>query len=105
MTCDVTSLCETASKGKSAQQQEPGTSEREDTMKQFILGILFGSLVTGTVVGAGSLYDSKGNVAAPRGSQQQFDYFRQRQQQIDISNMRKQMEQQDLDRKLGKTPC
>jgi hypothetical protein len=105
MTRDVTSLCETASKGKSAQQQEPGTSEREDTMKQFILGILFGSLVTGTVVGAGSLYDSKGNVAAPRGSQQQFDYFRQRQQQIDISNMRKQMEQQDLDRKLGKTPC
>ena len=105
MTCDVTSLCETASKGKIAQQQEPGTSEREDTMKQFILGILFGSLVTGTVVGAGSLYDSKGNVAAPRGSQQQFDYFRQRQQQIDISNMRKQMEQQDLDRKLGKTPC
>jgi hypothetical protein len=105
MTCDVTSLCETASKGKSAQQQEPGTAEREDTMKQFILGILFGSLVTGTVVGAGSLYDSKGNVAAPRGSQQQFDYFRQRQQQIDISNMRKQMEQQDLDRKLGKTPC
>jgi hypothetical protein len=98
-------LCETASKGKSAQQQKPGTSEREDTMKQFILGILFGSLVTGTVVGAGSLYDSKGNVAAPRGSQQQFDYFRQRQQQIDISNMRKQMEQQDLDRKLGKTPC
>jgi hypothetical protein len=74
-------------------------------MKQFTLGILFGSLVTGTVVGAGSLYDSKGNVAAPRGSQQQFDYFRQRQQQIDISNMRKQMEQQDLDRKLGKTPC
>jgi hypothetical protein len=74
-------------------------------MKQFTLGILLGSLVTGTVVGAGSLYDSKGNVAAPRGSQQQFDYFRQRQQQIDISNMRKQMEQQDLDRKLGKTPC
>ena len=105
MTCDVTPLCKTASKGKSAQQQEPGSSEREDTMKQFILGILFGSLVTGTVVGAGSLYDSKGNVAAPRGSQQQFDYFRQRQQQIDISNMRKQMEQQDLDRKLGKTPC
>ena len=74
-------------------------------MKQFTLGILFGSLVTGTVVGAGSLYDSKGNVAAPRGSQQQFDYFRQRQQQLDISNMRKQMEQHDLDRKLGKTPC
>jgi hypothetical protein len=105
MTCDVTSLCETASKGKSAQQQEPGTSEREDTMKQFILGILFGSLVTGTVVGAGSLYDSKGNVAAPRGSQQQFDYFRQRQQRLDIEHMRDQMDKQQLDRKLGRNPC
>lgn len=74
-------------------------------MKQFALGIVLGSLVTGTVVGAGNLYDSKGNVKAPSGSQQQFDYFRQRQQQIDISNMRKQMEQQDLDRRLGKNPC
>jgi hypothetical protein len=74
-------------------------------MKQFILGILVGSLVTGTVVGAGSLYDSKGNVQAPRGSQQQFDYFRQRQQQIDIGNMRKQMEQQGSDRQRGKNPC
>ena len=74
-------------------------------MKQFTLGILFGSLVTGTVVGAGSLYDSKGNVAAPRGSQQQFDYFRQRQQQLDVGHMRKQMDQHELDRKLGKDPC
>ena len=74
-------------------------------MKQFALGIVLGSLVTGTVVGAGSLYDSKGNVKAPSGSQQQFDYFRQRQQQIDISNMRKQMEQQDFDRRHGKSPC
>ena len=74
-------------------------------MQQFMWGILFGSLITGTAVWAGSLYDSKGNVTAPRGSQQQFDYFRQRQQQIDISNMRKQMEQQQLDRKLGKNPC
>ena len=43
-------------------------------MKQFVLGVLLGSLVTGTVVGAGTFYDSKGNVKAPRGSQQQFDY-------------------------------
>jgi hypothetical protein len=74
-------------------------------MKLFMLGILFGSLATGTVVGAGNLYDSKGNVKAPRGSQQQFDYFRQRQQQIDVSNMRKLMEQQGLDRRVGKSPC
>ena len=74
-------------------------------MKQFTLGILLGSLVTGTVVGAGSLYDSKGNVAAPRGSQQQFDYFRQRQQQLDIEHMRNQMDKQQLERKLGRNPC
>ena len=70
-------------------------------MKQFVLGILFGSLVTGTVVAAGNFYDSKGNLKAPSGSQQQFDYFRQRQQQIDIGNMRKQ-EQQG---KTGRKPC
>ena len=74
-------------------------------MKQFALGILFGSLLTGTVVGAANLYDSKGNLNAPRGSQQQFDYFRQRQQQIDISNMRRQMERQDFDRRHGHNPC
>ena len=74
-------------------------------MQQFMWGILFGSLITGTAVWAGSLYDSKGNVTAPRGSQQQFDYFRQRQQQLDIQHMRDQMDQQHLDRKLGKNPC
>jgi len=74
-------------------------------MKQFTVGILVGSLITGTVAGAGKLYDSKGNVKAPSGSQQQFDYFRQRQQQLDIGHMRKQMDQQELDRRLGKNPC
>jgi hypothetical protein len=74
-------------------------------MRQFVLGILVGSLVSGTVVGAGSFYDSKGNVKAPTGSIQQFDYFRQRQMFLDIGNMRKQMEQQESDRKLGKHPC
>jgi len=74
-------------------------------MKQFVLGILLGSCVTGTVVGAGTVYDSKGNVKAPAGSTQQFDYFRQRQMFLDIGNMRKQMERQELYRKLGKHPC
>ena len=105
MTSDVTPLCETASKGKALCTRTQNFRRGEHTMKQFTLGILFGSLVTGTVVGAGSLYDSKGNVAAPRGSQQQFDYFRQRQQQLDIQHMRDQMDQQQLERKLGKNPC
>jgi hypothetical protein len=74
-------------------------------MRQFVLGILVGSLVTGTVVGAGSFYDSKGQLNAPRGSQQQFDYFRQRQQWLDLQHMRQQMDQQEYDRKLGKKPC
>jgi hypothetical protein len=74
-------------------------------MQQFVLGILVGSLVTGSIVGAGTFYDSKGNANAPAGSVQQFDYFRQRQMFLDTSNMRKQMEQQELDRKLGKNPC
>ena len=74
-------------------------------MRQFVFGILVGSLVTGTVVGAGTLYDSKGNVNAPRGSVQQFDYFRQRQMFLDMSKMREQMEQQEFDRKTGHKPC
>ena len=74
-------------------------------MRQFVLGILVGSVVTGTVVGAGTFYDSKGNVKAPAGSVQQYDYFRQRQMFLDIGQMRKQMEQQELDHKLGKKPC
>ncbi|MBA5866401.1 MAG: hypothetical protein GDA67_06855 [Nitrospira sp. CR1.3] len=62
-------------------------------------------MITETLVGAANLYDSKGNVQAPRGSTQQFDYFRQRQQQLDIQHMRNQMDKQDLDRKGGKAPC
>jgi len=74
-------------------------------MRQFILGMLVGSVVTGTVVGAGTFYDSKGNVKAPSGTVQQFDYFRQRQMFLDMGNMRKQMEQQELERKSDRRPC
>lgn len=74
-------------------------------MKQFIVGILVGSVIAGTAVGAGNLYDPKGNVQAPRGSTQQFDYFRQRQQQLDVDHTRKQMDQREIDRKLGHQPC
>jgi hypothetical protein len=74
-------------------------------MRQFIMGVLFGSVLTGTVVGAGSLYDSKGNVKAPSGSIQQFDYFRQRQMFLDINHMREQQDQPAGERKLRKSPC
>jgi hypothetical protein len=78
---------------------------KEVAVKQFVLGVLFGSLVTGKVVGAGNFYDSKGNLKAPSGSRQQFDYFRQRQMYLDMKHMRQQMDQQESDRKLGKKPC
>ena len=74
-------------------------------MTHFILGIILGSLVTGGISLAGTFYDSQGQPAAPRGSVQQFDYFRQRQQQLDIKHMREQADRQELDRKLGKNPC
>jgi hypothetical protein len=74
-------------------------------MRQFFLGVLFGSVLTGTVVGAGSLYDSKGNVKAPSGSIQQFDYFRQRQMFLDINHMREQQDQNAGERKLRKSLC
>jgi hypothetical protein len=37
--------------------------------------------------------------------QQQFDYFRQRQQQLDIQHMRRLMDQQALERNLYRKPC
>jgi hypothetical protein len=79
--------------------------QREGIMKKFILGMILGSLITGGLSLAGNFYDSKGQPAAPRGSVQQFDYFRQRQQQLDIKHMREHMDRQELDRKLEKKPC
>jgi hypothetical protein len=70
---------------------------KEDTMKQFVLGLIFGSLLTGTVVGAGSgFYNKDGSLDAPYGSQKSYDYFRSRQQQLDIQHMRKQADQERL---------
>ena len=74
-------------------------------MKQFILGAILGSLITGGLSLAGTSMIRKGNVQAPRGSTQQFDYFRQRQQWLDLQHMRDQMDRRELDQKLGKHPC
>lgn len=71
-------------------------------MKQFMFGILVGAMMMGSVVGAAS-YDRQGRPSAPAGSIEQFDYFRQRQQQLDIGAMRRQMEQQRSQR--GINPC
>jgi hypothetical protein len=68
-----------------------------------IMGVVLGSALTVSIVGAGSLYDPKGNVRAPAGSPQQFDYFRQRQQYLDINAMRHQTDRMATEQKLN--PC
>ncbi|MBX3319027.1 MAG: hypothetical protein KF890_04040 [Nitrospira sp.] len=69
-------------------------------MRQFILGCLVGGvLMTGMVAVAEK--DSLGR--SPQ--QQKYDYFRERQQQLDVEHMRKQMDQRELDRMLGHQPC
>lgn len=59
---------------------------------------MLGSVSTGSLVLAGNFYDSKGNVKAPAGSHAQFDYFRERQQQLNVSTMRGQADEERLDR-------
>jgi len=71
-------------------------------MKHFMLGIVLGSLLTGTLVQAGRFYDNNGQPAAPSGSIQQFNYFRERQQQLDVGAMRRQMEHDRLTNPCGK---
>ena len=69
-------------------------------MKNFVIGILFGSLLTGSLGLAGTFYDSKGQPSAPSGSVQQFDYFRERQQFLDLNAVRRNQEES-----LRNYPC
>ena len=69
-------------------------------MRRFILGCLVGGVLMGAVTAMAGK-DSLGR--SPQ--QQKYDYFRERQQQLDIGHMRKQMDQQQFDRKTGRTPC
>jgi len=61
-------------------------------MRNFVCGVMVGLVLSGSAVLAGNLYDRQGNPAAPRGSVQQSDYYRQRGQQLDIEAMRRQMD-------------
>ena len=72
-------------------------------MRTFLLGAMVGSALTASLGLAGNLYDSKGNPSAPRGSIQQFDRFRQRQQQLDVGAMRREMEQDRVNKAAN--PC
>jgi len=72
-------------------------------MQQLIIGIIVGSALTGTLVGAAQFYDQQGQPAAPSGSIQQFDYFRGRQQQLDVNAMRREADRQRLNNLTN--PC
>jgi hypothetical protein len=76
-------------------------------MRQLLSGIILGSLLTGTIVGAGTFYDSKGQTSAPSGSIQQFDYFRMRQFFLDQQALRRNQESTMLEqqRKTFANPC
>ena len=58
-------------------------------MKHLMLGIVLGSLLTSGLGLAASFYDKQGNVKAPAGSQQSFDYFRQRGAYLDLQALRR----------------
>ncbi len=60
-------------------------------MTRIMLGVLIGSLLTGTLGYAVNLYDS--NVTAPSGSVKSFDYYRQRQAFLDAVAMRRNSEE------------
>lgn len=63
-------------------------------MNNLVAGIILGSLLTTGIGIAGTFYDSAGKPKAPSGSVQQFDYFRQRQQFLDLNAMRRNQEEQ-----------
>ena len=73
-------------------------------MRNFMLGIILGSFLTGGLGFAdSSFYNGKGQLSAPRGSQQQYDYYRQRQQFLDIAATRQAAQQLAQDTRLH--PC
>ena len=69
-------------------------------MRKFVGGVIVGIVLSGSLGLAQNLYDRNGQPAAPRGSIQQQDYFRSRQQQLDVGALRRQ-----ADRERAAAPC
>ena len=72
-------------------------------MKTFALGVIVGIVLSASLGLGGQFYDSSGHPNAPAGSVQQFDYFRSRQQFLDLNAMRRNQEEQMRRDKLN--PC
>jgi hypothetical protein len=67
-------------------------------MKHFIAGIILGSVLTAGLGFAERDFLNR----SPQ--QQKYDYFRERQMQLDIENIRKQQNEDRL-KNLGRNPC
>ena len=72
-------------------------------IKGFVLGTVLGVTFSTGLGLAGNLYDNGGNVRAPHGSQQSFDYFRQRGAYLDLQQLRNLADQQNRGRAV--VPC
>lgn len=68
-------------------------------MRSFILGILLGMCFEETVTVMAKDHLNR----SPQ--QQQYDYFREREQQLDIEHLRKQREQENFERNSRRLPC
>jgi hypothetical protein len=68
-------------------------------MRSFILGILLGVCFDGTVTVLAKDYLNR----SPQ--QQQYDYFRERQQQLDVEHLRKQLDEEQFERNSRRVPC
>jgi len=74
-------------------------------MKQFILGVILGSALTAMAgAWAGTFYNDKGAPASPRGSVEQFDYFRACGLALDIGRIERGQQQERFER-LTTKPC
>lgn len=68
-------------------------------MRSFILGILLGVCFEGAVTAVAKDY----LIRSPQ--QQQYDYFRKRQQQLDVEHLRKQLDEEKFERNSRRAPC
>jgi hypothetical protein len=75
----------------------------KSTLFDLMIGVVLGSVLTTGLGMAGNLYDRNGNVRAPYGSTQSFDYFRQRQQFLDVQALRRYSEHMQQGRSA--VPC
>lgn len=69
-------------------------------MRQFIIGCGVGGVLK---TGMAALAENDSLGRSPH--QQKYDYFRERQQQLNVEHMRKQMDQKEFNRKSGRKPC